>query len=175
MPEMLSVTLTTEDFALLEALCEQPAEPFPGAIQIIRRKLAAASVFFPADIDSDVVTLNSRGRFSANNGLAEERVLVGGDIEERFDRTLPLNSPRGLALIGSTVGQTVTAERRDGWVERLHIVAVPYQPESNRDRPRPYVVARRVLTEAPPTRQPARSIQPTSHAPEDDDPGPSAA
>lgn len=96
MLESFPVVLTAEDFALLQNIADLPTEPFPGAIEVVRRKLAATNVVFPADVIDDVVTLNSRVRFSVNNGSVDARVLVGGPIEDVYDRTLPLTSPEGL-------------------------------------------------------------------------------
>jgi regulator of nucleoside diphosphate kinase len=170
MSEHLPIVLTSEDFALLQSFTEQPAEPFPGAMDVVRRKLANATVVFPADIGADVVTLNSRVRFSVNNGWVDERALVGGPSEESYCLTLPLTTPRGLALIGARVGQTVTALRGDGWVERIHIDALPYQPEAHRSQPRLRVVSQHIRADIA---TPGRTVRPAFFG--DDDPGPSAA
>jgi regulator of nucleoside diphosphate kinase len=172
----LPVVLTSRDFALLENLVDQWGEPFPGASEIIRWKLSAATVVFPADVDPGVVTLNSRVRFRTASGHTDERTLVGGPSEAVFGLTILLPSPRGVALIGASAGQTVEARRRDGGTEQLFIEAVPYQPERSPARSRLRVVARSDALAATPgsgslsVRQPAA----TSWGP-DDDPGPSAA
>jgi len=171
----LPIFLTSRDFALLESLVDQWGEPFAGANEIIRWKLAAATVVFPADVPSDVVTLNSRVRFRTASGHSDERSLVGGPSEEVFGLTILLPSPRGIALVGASVGQTVAARRRDGSVEHLVIEAVPYQPEKSPARSQLRLVAGGMAT-APHSfdatrRQPASTI---TLGP-DDDPGPSAA
>lgn len=175
MHHSLPVLLTSKDYALLENLMQQWGEPFPGAADIIRRKLSDATLVFPADAPSDVVTLNSRVRFRTSSGQAEERTLVAGPSEEIYGMTLLLASPRGLALIGTAVGQTVEAFRRDGEVEQLFIEAVPYQPEQARPRPTLQVVTGGASGSKP---RPAPLNKPVAHPTYfggDDDPGPSAA
>ena len=45
-----AVVLTARDFTLLENLVHNWGDPFPGANEQIRRKLAAATVVFPDDL-----------------------------------------------------------------------------------------------------------------------------
>lgn len=170
--DLLPVVLTSRDFALIENLAQQWGEPFPGAAEIVRRKLAAATLVFPADVPADVVTLNSRVRFSANSGLADERVLVAGPSEEIYGLTLLLASPRGLALIGAAVGQTIGARRRDGSTEQLFIEALPYQPERKRARPALSLVSDNGQRKE---RGAALQVVTMARAGDDNDPGPGAA
>lgn len=174
MSEQLPVVLTSEDFFLLQAIAEQPAEPFPGAIGVVRRKLATAIVVFPADIGAEVVTLNSRVRFSVNNGRVDERAIIHGSTEETYG-TLRLTTPRGLALIGASIGQIVTALRTDGWMERIYIEALPYQPEAHRALPRLRVVSQQMPADIATPRHSVRSAERAPAFCGGDDPGPSAA
>ncbi|HTO27232.1 MAG TPA: hypothetical protein VL017_01435 [Devosia sp.] len=170
-----AVVLTARDFTLLENLVHNWGEPFPGANEQIRRKLAAATVVFPDDLPPGVVALNCRVRFRVGTALAEERTIVGGPSEAVYGMTLALASSRGVALIGAAVGQAVEARRYDGSTELLVIEAVPYQP----GRPRPAFGLKVVSSqEMPETRRAApsaRSHVVTSRFRDDDDPGPSAA
>ncbi|WDR07260.1 nucleoside-diphosphate kinase [Devosia rhodophyticola] len=162
----LPVILTSNDFAVLEAMSQQWTEPFVGAADILRRKLSAATVVFPTDIPADIVTLKSRVRFGIGPMHLDERVLVRGPAEEVYGMTMLLASPRGLALIGAAVGQTVAAVRRDGSVEQLHVEAVPYQPEQKRAPAPIQFVPRHELA------KPKWVASPYGG---NDDPGPSAA
>lgn len=168
----LPVVLTARDFALLESFSQNWGEPFPGAAEIMRRKLAAATLVFPADVPTDVVTLNSRVRFRVGTSVVDERTIVGGPSEEVYGLTLQLASPRGLALIGAAVGQTVEARRRGGSVEHLVIEAVPYQPEQRRSAGLTVVSSQDRPRAASPAAQPRYA---TAWIGSDDDPGPGAA
>lgn len=171
----LPLVFTSPDFVLLEHLLDAGGEPFAGAAEIIRRKLAAATLVFPEDVPADVVTLNSRVRFAAGTALSQETTLVVGPGEVVHGPTLLLNSPRGLALIGAAAGQTVQARRPDGSVEHLFIEAVPYQPEQQRTRPALKVVSSQERPDAPVAALSAASRHVPPRLGGDDDPGPSAA
>lgn len=175
MTDDVAVVLTSKDFTLLENLVHNWGEPFPGASEHIRRKLASAAVVFPEDVPSNVVTLNSRVRFRVGTALPEERTIVGGPSEARYGMTLPLASPRGVALIGAAVGQTVNALRPDGSTEFLVIEAVPYQPGQTHSEVGLRVISRQELPDAHSVFPTARRRFVTAGFRNDDDPGPSAA
>lgn len=170
-----AVVLTARDFTLLENLVHNWGEPFPGANEQVRRKLAAATVVFPEDLPLDVVALNCRVRFRVGTARAEERTIVGGPSEAVYGMTLALASSRGVALIGAAVGQAVEARRYDGSTEFIVVEAVPYQPA----RPRPAVGLKVVSSQEMPERRSvapsARSRFVASRFGDNDDPGPSAA
>lgn len=175
MTDALPVVLTSRDFALLENLVHNWGEPFAGAGEFIRRKLRVATLVFPTDVPTNVVTLNSRVRFRVGNAQPEEWTIVGGPSEADFGMTLPLASPRGLALIGAAVGQTVEARLRDCSTELLLIEALPYRPEQRRPAAALRVVSRQELPDADSLFPPARARVLASRLGGDDDPGPSAA
>lgn len=175
MTDDLAVVLTAKDFTLLENLVHNWGEPFPGADGYIRRKLATATVVFPNDVPTNVVTLNSRVRFRVGTALPEERTIVGGPSEAAYGVTLPLASPRGLALIGAAVGQTVEALLPNDTIEILLIEAVPYQPGQTRPGGGLKVVSSQELPDARSVFTSPRSRFSASQMGNDDDPGPSAA
>jgi regulator of nucleoside diphosphate kinase len=170
-----AVTLTAQDFTLLESLVHNWGEPFPGAGDYIRRKLAAATVVFPEDLPPDVVGLNSRVRFRVGMALAEERTIVGGPSEAVHGMSLKLTSPRALALIGAAVGQTVQARRHDGSTELLVIEAIPHQAGRPSPAVRLKIVSSQELRDARNVASPARSWVVARRFGDDDDPGPNAA
>ena len=169
------VILTASDFALLDNFVHNWGEPFAGAGDLVRRKLAAATLVFPMDVPADVVTLNSRVRFRVGNAFPEERTLVGGPSEEIYGMTLVLASPRGLALIGAAAGQVVQARRPDGLTEGLLIEAVPYQPRQRKTPAILRVVSRQDMPETLHSLGKAGPRLGASRFRDDDDPGPSAA
>jgi len=139
----------------------------------IRRKLRSATLVFPADIDANVVTLNSRVRYRINGGATEERVLVPRADETVAWPALALDCARGIALLGASAGQSLEVPRADGSFETLHVEAVLYQPEAHgEDAPepvRPGTVSQFSAYRA------QRTSPPRDFDGDDDDPGPSAA
>ena len=170
-----AVILTARDFTLLESLVHDWGEPFPGAYEQIRRKLANATVVFPEDLPAGVVALHSRVRFRVGTGLAEERTIVGGPSEAVYGMTLTLASPRGVALIGAAVGQAVRALRPDGSSELIVIDAVTYQAGRPRAAGGLKIVSRQEWVHRPQVVASAGFVGTASRFGDDDDPGPSAA
>ena len=58
------------------------------------------------------------------------RIVVSSEAFAVPGVTLPVHSPRGLALLGARAGRTVLAQPGEGRIERLRVLAVPYQPEA---------------------------------------------
>jgi regulator of nucleoside diphosphate kinase len=180
MPDPQTAILTSKDYALLEALLVSSSEIFSGAAMQIRRKLRHATLVFPADINADVVTLDSRVRFRVEGGGAEERVIVVREDAQGDGPTLALNCPRGIAMIGASAGDTVEVPRADGTFELLHIEAVLFQPEAHvRAKERRATASVVDFAQASSLRQlNAQRPRPATipfGAGDDDDPGPSAA
>jgi regulator of nucleoside diphosphate kinase len=98
----------------------------------LRRKLSLAVVMMPQDVPDDVVTLNSRVRFRIGGGLEFERVLVAAGDREVVGSTLPLDSPRGLGLLGMRVGQSATVTLQDEAEDTIDVLSILHQPEARR-------------------------------------------
>ena len=96
----------------------------------LREKLADAIVHFGHDFPPNVVTLDSRVDFSANDTMLQTRTIVVDGDREIVGMTLSIATPRGLALLGRTEGQRVVVSRRDGTEEILRVERVAYQPEA---------------------------------------------
>ncbi len=175
-----NIILTTKDFTILEAMCENPRVRQDALVPHIRRKLDAAIVVFREDLPKEVASVNSRVTFRLDGGVSDTRVLSTGQIEAPVGMFLPITTVRGLALLGLSEGQTVVLENTDGRKERIVLDKVEYQPEAaQRERVLAEGELSTVLTKPalrvvaggmPKARQP---VPVTAHG--FDDPGPSAA
>ncbi|HTM77353.1 MAG TPA: GreA/GreB family elongation factor [Devosia sp.] len=172
------IILTPKDFAVLEGLLSAPGESFAGASILIRSKLHAATLVFAEDIKPGVVTIGSRVRFRVDAGRAEECTIVASADEAVAGPTLPLDSPRGIGLIGAHVGQSLRVTRTDGKSETLSVEAVLDQPEARLatapvltlvagSKPEPAAISLNAFR--------LRRAPTTLGFRDDDDPGPSAA
>lgn len=174
MSEHQTVFLSTGDYFLLQGFNLPEGDDRDVLATMLRRKLDAAIVTFPADVGSDVITTGCKVRYRIGGVRTEERTLVAGPNDPAGGLALCLTSPRGMALIGMSVGQSVIVPLADGSHETLLVEEVS-RPEAS-DR-----AAEGGDSTEPPTQilpftaqQPFRdrASGPTEHG---DDPGPSAA
>jgi regulator of nucleoside diphosphate kinase len=117
--------LTKEDYTLLRLLPDR---------QVLKRKLARASVL-PADrVPPDVVTMNSRLRF--RDGAAERHAKLVYPREADGRGRVSVLSPLGATLLGLSAGEQVEARFPGSAPRRIRVEAVISQPErTTRRRP----------------------------------------
>ncbi len=125
----MDINITARDFMLLEELVRLHLHPDSLAARGLTEKLGRCRVVVPDKVEADVVTLDSRVAFSINGGAPEERVLVLPNGPNLQGWSLPVTTPRGLAMLGNRAGMTVTAERSGGIIESIDILSVAFQPE----------------------------------------------
>lgn len=164
-------TLTTRDFSVLERLLEQGGSRVRPLAEAMRRKLGDAAVVMPADVDPQVCTINSRIRFHVAGAAADERTLVADEPGQTMGATLPVWTPRGLAMLGLSAGAEIVVRCSDGSEETLVLDEVVYQPEAR---------LRQADTAAAPASGRVIEFRPAPRRREmaeigGDDPGPSAA
>jgi regulator of nucleoside diphosphate kinase len=124
--------LTDKDFAILEAMLLRRAALGDPLAPLIERKLADATVVSTDEIDAAVATLNSRVAFHVGALPAQERTLVRHEGRGTVGRGLPIDTRRGLAILGLAAGRTAFVPRRGGGHETLRLEKVLYQPEAAR-------------------------------------------
>jgi len=103
-----------------------------AARDALLEELGRATLAEPQDIPPDVVTMNSRVRFSFDD--AEEEVTMTltypKDMAGQPDQ-LSILTPVGTALLGLKVGDIIRWERPDGAMFALTVRGIEYQPESD--------------------------------------------
>jgi regulator of nucleoside diphosphate kinase len=174
--------LTVKDYTILEAMLDRWPGHADATARLLRSKLAKAIIMLPRDIPATAVTLNSRVKFRVDENPVETRILAHGEMRDLVGLTIPLSSPRGLAMLGTRQGQSVAVERRDGGTERISVLQILHQPEA--------AAREEAGSQAPRSAGPLLTVvhrsddineRPTQPATEtvftdlDDDPGPSAA
>jgi regulator of nucleoside diphosphate kinase len=117
---------------LREVMLERRANQDEFFLRLLRRKLSAATVVFQEYLGSQVATINSRVDLTIDRELLDSRVLVHSGEDAYPGLSLPITTPRGLALIGLTAGETITIERSDHRTETISLDAVSYRPEADR-------------------------------------------
>ena len=180
---MTGIVLTEKDFAILEAMLARRQALGDPLAPLIEHKLGEAVVVRGEAIDADIATLNSRVAFRVDALPVEERILVRHEGRGAVGRGLPIDTRRGLAILGMAVGRTTLVRRRDGGQETLSLEKILYQPEAarraesdgvaaqRRSRP-PLVLVHDAGSDWQPLGWPEKIRQEWTG---DDDPGPSAA
>lgn len=113
--------LSTEDHDRLQAMmCTVIGARTPLAA-LLRRKLGSAVVMHAGDIPPDVVTSGSLVRFQADGGPLLERRLLWQEQRRGGSRNLSLHLPRGLALLGLGIGQSIAYRTNGHRTERLEV------------------------------------------------------
>lgn len=121
--------LTFRDWAILRAMLDRRAADDPLAA-LLRQKLSVCDIVSGEDLASDVVTLDSRIVFSADDGSSHTRILVRTEAAGSVGLTIPVTSPRGMALLGMSKGETGTVAREDGPAETVRVDDVLFQPDA---------------------------------------------
>jgi regulator of nucleoside diphosphate kinase len=167
--------LTTKDFTLLEAMIDDPLVRDSLLHELLGRKMAAATVVFREDLPEDAASLNSRVTFSID-GRRDTRILTTGRMTTPVGMLLPVDTLRGLALLGLREGQKIVIENADGFQEQVLLETVNYQPERATRGSDGFQVRMRLAGK--PTLRLLKGGAPGRQRPapeKPDDPGPSAA
>lgn len=123
--------LTTKDFTILEVMRERCLGRDDPLAPLLDRKLECATVVFSDDIPENVATLNSRVTFRAGGNDPDTRILSHDQMQHApVGMYLPINSLRGLALLGLGEGQEIVLPGNHGVQERIALQKVRYQPEA---------------------------------------------
>lgn len=160
--------ITPRDLDVLQSMLGRMVGDEPLAIAL-RRKLEQVRIVPAEHLAPDVVTLGSRVRFRIGDAPSQDAIVVSDQLFDSASGHMSLANPRGLAMLGLSVGASVDIAGEAG---PLTIVAVLLQPEAEHKRRGPrmglrVVSSRDDLGPAAPEPQPPH--------PFDDDPGPSAA
>lgn len=138
--------LTTHDHEHLRAMMSSMIGARTPLAALLRYKLGSAVVLRPTDVDADVVTSGRRVQFKIDGYKSLERTLTWDDSVLGGVGGLSLRLPRGLSLLGLSVGQSMsylTDARRNEFVEIEHVfpsehdgVEIPW------DQPVPAILGR---------------------------------
>lgn len=102
---------------------------------LVRRKLGTAVSVLRSDVAPDLVTSGLRVRFKVNGVRTEDRTLVWNLNQGTTTPALSLLRPSGLALLGLSIGQSISFQNSHRKTETVLIEYVypEYQPSSETD------------------------------------------
>ena len=125
-----AITLSTLDVERLEALLEKMPQDFPGRATL-EAELDRAEVCEPADMPSDVVTMNSTVRFTLlESGKSNTLTLVYPKDAQVSTDKVSVFAPVGVALLGLRVNDTFSLPSATGQIVTVRVDAIEFQPES---------------------------------------------
>jgi regulator of nucleoside diphosphate kinase len=118
------------DLERLERLLEsEPYRRLPG-VDALREELGRATIVEPNEIPPGVVTMNSTARFIDDvTGERYELTLVYPEAAGGADR-VSIMAPAGSALLGLSVGHSISWQVPGGRRLQLRVLEVVSQPEA---------------------------------------------
>lgn len=126
------LTVTQLDLTRLARVLDAMGPLHEDAADRLHEELQRARVVAPEDVDSDVVTMNSRVLYrDESGGVAREVTLVYPDGADTAQQRVSILSPLGSALFGLRVGQAIEWHLPNGQLKRYRVLSLPYQPEAN--------------------------------------------
>ena len=104
-----------------------------ACLRELNTDLQNARIVESSDVPSDVVTMNSKVSVKdLASGDEEDWVLCFPTQADIYENRLSVLAPMGVAMLGTTVGDTIQWETPRG-MARAEITRISYQPESAGD------------------------------------------
>lgn len=126
-----SITVSTLDAERIEALLASDSYKNLTGIDALEDELARANIVEPSEIPSGLVTMNSKVRFVDETTNEEHSVTLVYPGPNNPPDALSILAPVGIALLGLSVGQSISWQVPDGRELRLRVLDVAYQPEAS--------------------------------------------
>lgn len=126
-----SITVSTVDAERIEALLASDSYKNLTGIDALEDELARANIVEPNEIPSGLVTMNSKVRFIDETTNEEHSVTLVYPGAHNPPDALSILAPVGIALLGLSVGQSISWQVPDGRQLRLRVLDVAYQPEAS--------------------------------------------
>ncbi len=121
------ILITDQDFERLSLLVQHTESKISESLE---EELARATIVPQKEIPEDVVTMNSKIRFTIeDSGKESEVTLVYPKDADVTCGQISVLAPTGMALIGLKVGQAIEWPMPNG-SRKLKVTSVFYQPEA---------------------------------------------
>ena len=124
-----AITITRLDMQRLERLLDS-LEDFTPAAEALEQELARANVIGHTEIAQDIVTMNSTVHCVEQATQKEYVVTVVYPQDAGASGTVSVLAPIGSALLGLSVGQSITWPTGTNKSLQLRVEKITYQPEA---------------------------------------------
>lgn len=126
-----TLTISELDAERLDTLLAQAAYANSPIAKVLNEELDRAEILPPQEIPADVVTMNSKVRFTeGNEGEEHIRTLVYPAALKDTNEQLSVMAPLGAALLGLRVGSSITWTMPNGKESLINVLELLYQPEA---------------------------------------------
>lgn len=126
-----NLTVTTHDALRLEALLQGATGRNAPMASLLEQELSRATLVEPQDVPADIVTMHSRVLCRDESSGEQHEIELVYPQEADSDRgRISILAPVGAALLGLSVGDAIDWPVPGGRMTRVHVVAVPFQPEA---------------------------------------------
>ncbi|OON61973.1 nucleoside diphosphate kinase regulator [Massilia sp. KIM] len=125
-----SITVSWLDLERLERLLDRLPAAQAGARDALLDELGRADMVEPWEMPPDVVTMNSRVRFSFDDADEEVTLTLSypKDMKDSAEQ-LSVLTPVGTALLGLRVGDSIAWRRPGGGEFKVTVRGIEFQPE----------------------------------------------
>lgn len=125
------ITVSRLDAERLQRLVDAAAEKDYAVAEALEVELERAEVLEPEEMPADVVSMNSRVRFTELTRNSElTRTLVYPHALADSEDGLSVMAPVGAALLGLRAGDMIDWTLPDGRTTHLRVDAILWQPEA---------------------------------------------
>ncbi|MFC5473180.1 nucleoside diphosphate kinase regulator [Paraherbaspirillum soli] len=125
------ITISSFDLARIEQLLESNAYRNLPGIDALQSELGRAKVVVPEEIPPGLITMNSAARFVDDTTGAEYNLTLVYPGPANPPDSVSILAPVGSALLGLSVGQSISWQVPGGRALQLRVLEVKYQPEAN--------------------------------------------
>ena len=124
------IVMSSLDWDRLDQLMADPANRRLPVAAALQRELDRARIVEPNEVPPEVVTMNSTIRFVDETSKAESELTLVYPVTAGAPGTVSVLAPVGSALLGLSVGQTISWPMPGGRTAELRVLEVLRQPEA---------------------------------------------
>lgn len=133
-----NILITELDFNRLSSVLDSEEEKALDLSGDLDEKLLSSSVIEPKDTPNDLITMNSRvicriPDHSAKSEHLSSLTLVYPQDADIVSHRISVLSQVGRAILGRRIGDIVTWKGNDGFLRKMKLEKMDYQPEESGD------------------------------------------
>ncbi|MQR00949.1 nucleoside diphosphate kinase regulator [Glaciimonas soli] len=125
------ISITGYDLERIEQLLDSKLYLNAPGLDALKSELQRASILPQDKIPAGVITMNSEARFVDDKTNTEYTLKLVYPHQANLPNSVSILAPVGSALLGLSVGQSISWQGPGGRDLNLRVLEVTYQPEAN--------------------------------------------